>query len=150
MSVAEDLSRHYASVRRRLNQPPPKVVRIVVPPPVDGDVIDIPAFLPVRRQLPPPTSRDVQIAVSRHFHVSIAEMVSQRRARSVTFPRQVAMYLTKVLTNQSYPQIGGRFGGRDHTTVMHAFDKIANLVEQDEPTALVVAKIKARIMEGRE
>lgn len=67
---------------------------------------------------------DILRIVSRHFGVSKAELLSQRRHRSVVWPRQIGMYLAKQMTSRSLPEIGRRFGGRDHTTVLHAIRKI--------------------------
>jgi chromosomal replication initiator protein len=67
---------------------------------------------------------DIVKAVSRHFEVSKGDILSQRRHRSVVWPRQIGMYLAKQLTARSLPEIGRRFGGRDHTTVLHAIRKI--------------------------
>ena len=73
----------------------------------------------------------IQQTVATHFKIRLAEMSSGRRARSVARPRQVAMYLSKQLTSRSLPEIGRKFGGRDHTTVMHACRKVEELSEQD-------------------
>ena len=62
--------------------------------------------------------------ISRHFGVSRGDLLSERRHRSVVWPRQIGMYLAKQLTSRSLPEIGRRFGGRDHTTVLHAIRKI--------------------------
>ena len=70
---------------------------------------------------------DIQRAVARHYNVSRADMLSSRRTANVVRPRQIAMYLAKTLTLRSLPEIGRRFGGRDHTTVLHAVRKIENL-----------------------
>jgi chromosomal replication initiator protein len=67
---------------------------------------------------------DIMRIVSRHFGVSKGDLISQRRHRSVVWPRQIGMYLAKQLTSRSLPEIGRRFGGRDHTTVLHAIRKI--------------------------
>ncbi len=67
---------------------------------------------------------DIQRIVARHYNVSKTELLSNRRTRTIVKPRQVAMYLSKVLTPRSLPEIGRRFGGRDHTTVLHAVRKI--------------------------
>jgi len=67
---------------------------------------------------------DILRIVSRHFGVSRADLLSQRRHRSVVWPRQIGMYLAKQMTSRSLPEIGRRFGGRDHTTVLHAIRKI--------------------------
>jgi chromosomal replication initiator protein len=70
---------------------------------------------------------EIQKRVSEHFKIRPAEMVSARRAREVARPRQVAMYLAKQLTPRSLPEIGRKFGGRDHTTVIHAVRQIERL-----------------------
>ncbi len=77
------------------------------------------------------TIDEIQKKVAEHFHVRVADMASARRARSVARPRQVAMYLAKHLTPRSLPEIGRKFGGRDHTTVMHAVRKVEKLLETD-------------------
>jgi chromosomal replication initiator protein len=73
------------------------------------------------------TIDEIQKRVSEHFRIRQAEMVSARRAREVARPRQIAMYLAKQLTPRSLPEIGRRFGGRDHTTVIHAVRQIERL-----------------------
>ena len=77
------------------------------------------------------TIDEIQRKVAEHYNLRLADMHSARRARSVARPRQVAMYLAKVLTARSLPEIGRKFGGRDHTTVMHAVRKIEELVDAD-------------------
>ena len=78
---------------------------------------------------------DIQKRVSAHYGVRVAEMFSARRARNIARPRQVAMYLAKTLTSLSYPEIGRQFGGRDHTTVMHAVRSIEGLIASDSGIA---------------
>ena len=73
--------------------------------------------------------------VADHYNLRISDLLSARRARSVARPRQVAMYLSKTLTSQSLPNIGRRFGGRDHTTVIHAVRKIEELKQTDSQIA---------------
>ena len=70
---------------------------------------------------------EIQTQVAEHYRIRKAEMTSARRAREVARPRQVAMYLSKQLTPKSLPDIGRRFGGRDHTTVIHAVRQIEKL-----------------------
>ncbi len=74
---------------------------------------------------------DIQKLVATHFNVSRADILSSRRTATVVRPRQIAMYLAKVLTLRSLPEIGRRFGGRDHTTVLHAVRKIEGLANND-------------------
>ncbi|MBT7507013.1 MAG: chromosomal replication initiator protein DnaA, partial [Rhodospirillales bacterium] len=77
------------------------------------------------------TIEEIQKRVSQHFNIRVSDMHSARRARSVARPRQVAMYLAKQLTSRSLPEIGRKFGGRDHTTVMHAVKRIDELRQND-------------------
>jgi chromosomal replication initiator protein len=74
---------------------------------------------------------EIQRKVAEHYNLRLTDMVSARRARNVARPRQVAMYLAKQLTQRSLPEIGRRFGNRDHTTVMHAVSRISELMQQD-------------------
>ncbi|OIN86327.1 MAG: chromosomal replication initiation protein DnaA [Alphaproteobacteria bacterium CG1_02_46_17] len=77
------------------------------------------------------TIDEIQRRVAEHYNIRIADMHSSRRARAVARPRQVAMYLAKQLTARSLPEIGRKFGGRDHTTVMHAVKKVDELIAED-------------------
>ncbi len=77
------------------------------------------------------TIDEIQKRVAEYYNIRLADMSSARRARQVARPRQVAMYLAKVLTSRSLPEIGRRFGGRDHTTVMHAVRKVEELMATD-------------------
>jgi chromosomal replication initiator protein len=77
------------------------------------------------------TIDEIQRRVAEHYNLRLSEMTSDRRARAVARPRQVAMYLAKQLTTRSLPEIGRKFGGRDHTTVMHAVRKIEELILTD-------------------
>ncbi|SME93927.1 chromosomal replication initiator protein DnaA [Tistlia consotensis USBA 355] len=81
------------------------------------------------------TIEEIQKRVAEHFNMRLADMTSARRARAVARPRQVAMYLAKQLTSRSLPEIGRKFGGRDHTTVMHAVRKVEELKTSDSSFA---------------
>ena len=91
------------------------------------------------------TVDEIQQRVAAHYNIKLAEMSSPRRARSVARPRQVAMYLAKQLTTLSLPQIGKRFGNRDHTTVMHAVRKIEELKVSDHSIAEDVELLKRQL-----
>jgi chromosomal replication initiator protein len=78
------------------------------------------------------TIDEIQKRVAEHYNIRLADMHSARRSRVVARPRQVAMYLAKQLTPRSLPEIGRKFGGRDHTTVMHAVRKVEELTAQDQ------------------
>lgn len=91
---------------------------------------------------------DIQRIVARHYNVSRQELVSNRRTRVIVKPRQIAMYLAKTLTPRSFPEIGRRFGGRDHTTVLHAVRKIEDLISADNKLSHEVELLKRLINEN--
>ena len=76
------------------------------------------------------TILDIQKVVGEHFHIRLEDFTAKRRTKSIAFPRQVAMYLSRELTDFSLPKIGEEFGGRDHTTVIHAHEKISTNVKR--------------------
>ncbi len=90
---------------------------------------------------------EIQRVVARQYNVSRADLLSSRRTANVVRPRQVAMYLAKTLTLRSLPEIGRRFGGRDHTTVLHAVRKIENLVSSDVSLAEEIELLKRQLQE---
>jgi chromosomal replication initiator protein len=90
---------------------------------------------------------EIQRVVARQYNVSRADLLSSRRTANVVRPRQVAMYLAKTLTLRSLPEIGRRFGGRDHTTVLHAVRKIENLVNNDTALAEEIELLKRQLQE---
>jgi chromosomal replication initiator protein len=90
---------------------------------------------------------DIQRVVARQYNVSRADLLSSRRTANVVRPRQVAMYLAKTLTLRSLPEIGRRFGGRDHTTVLHAVRKIEGLVGNDTMLADEIEVLKRQLQE---
>jgi chromosomal replication initiator protein len=91
----------------------------------------------------------IQEAVSQRFGVTLEELVSPRRSQAVAYPRQVAMYLSRELTDSSLPKIGREFGGRDHTTVIHATSKITRLIREDRSVYNLVQELTARIKQAR-
>lgn len=102
-----------------------------------------------REEATAPVSIDkIQDVVARHYHVEIHDMRSKRRTDAIAFPRQIAMYLARTLTEMSTTQIGEAFGGKDHTTVMHASTKIKNKLESDPFFAALVNKIIQEIRLG--
>jgi chromosomal replication initiator protein len=90
---------------------------------------------------------DIQRVVARQYNVSRSDLLSSRRTANVVRPRQVAMYLAKTLTLRSLPEIGRRFGGRDHTTVLHAVRKIEGLVSKDTALSEEVESLKRQLQE---
>jgi chromosomal replication initiator protein len=93
------------------------------------------------------TIEEIQKRVAEHFNVKVSDMHSARRSRGVARPRQVAMYLSKLLTPRSLPEIGRKFGGRDHTTVMHAVRRVEELRASDASFAEDVELLR-RMLEG--
>jgi chromosomal replication initiator protein len=91
---------------------------------------------------------DILKVVGLHFNVSKNDLLSPRRARSVVVPRQIGMYLAKKLTSRSLPEIGRRFGGRDHSTVLHAVRKIDEQMRGDEKLAKDLAQLIRLIEQG--
>lgn len=85
---------------------------------------------------------DIQRVVAKHYNVSKQDLLSSRRTRSIVWPRQIAMFLAKTMTPRSLPEIGRRFGGRDHTTVLHAVRKVEDLVGTDEVLAQEIDVLK--------
>jgi chromosomal replication initiator protein len=99
--------------------------------------------------VPEVTIARIQQAVSERFGVTLEELVSPRRSQAVAYPRQVAMYLSRELTDSSLPKIGKEFGGRDHTTVIHATSKITRLIREDRSVYNLVQELTARIKQAR-
>jgi chromosomal replication initiator protein len=93
----------------------------------------------------PVTIRAIQEEVARHFDLKPEDFQSKRRTRSIAFPRQIAMYLARELTDASLPKIGEEFGGRDHTTVMHAYDKVSRDRKADPALNQLLEDLSKRI-----
>jgi chromosomal replication initiator protein len=91
------------------------------------------------------TIQRIQETVSDRFGISLDELKSARRSQNIVYPRQVAMYLSRELTDASLPRIGKEFGGRDHTTVMHANAKIARRIREDRSVYNLVQELTARV-----
>jgi chromosomal replication initiator protein len=91
----------------------------------------------------------IQTAVTDRFGLSMEELCGERRSQNIVYPRQVAMYLSRELTDASLPKIGREFGGRDHTTVIHATSKIARMIREDRSVYNLVQELTARIKQTR-
>ena len=91
----------------------------------------------------------IQRLVCERFAVSVDEITGDRRTANVVYPRQVAMYLARELTDSSLPKIGREFGGRDHTTVIHATSKIHRLIREDRSVYNLIQELTARIKQAR-
>lgn len=104
-----------------------------------------PTQVKMRRRV---TVAEIQAMVCEHFRLPAAAMICERRSRDFARPRQIAMYLCKQHTTRSYPDLGRRFGGRDHTTVLHAVSKIEELLETDEAIVRHVNDLTMRLSIG--
>jgi chromosomal replication initiator protein len=91
----------------------------------------------------------IQELVSERFGLSLEELTGDKRSQNIVYPRQVAMYLSRELTDSSLPKIGKEFGGRDHTTVIHATSKIARLIREDRSVYNLVQELTARVKQVR-
>ena len=100
-------------------------------------------------EMPEISVEQIQRTVVERFGMSMQELTGDRRSQQIVYPRQVAMYLCRELTDSSLPKIGKQFGGRDHTTVIHATSKIAKLIREDRNVYELVQELTARIKQAR-
>jgi chromosomal replication initiator protein len=100
-------------------------------------------------ELPEVSVERIQEAVVDRFGMTLQELTGDRRSQAIVYPRQVAMYLCRELTDSSLPKIGKKFGGRDHTTVIHATSKIAKLIKEDRSVYNLVQELTARVKQVR-
>jgi len=157
---AQELASHYSDIRKRLRSAPsavktttrevhlfrvrpepPRIERQAMPEPEPvAPVITVTLPIPTY-----PTIRSIVAATADHFGVPVIDLMSQRRHKSIVRPRQIAMYLARVITPRSLPDIGRNMGGRDHTTILHAYHKITGLIDAGDPIADDIATIRAKL-----
>ena len=101
-------------------------------------------------QIKAPQIEDIQRVVARHYNTTRDDLLSPRRDARIVYPRAIAMYLARTDMRLSLPEIGRQFGGRDHTTVIHAVKKMEALVETDLELAGEIAEIRAELGEGQQ
>ena len=87
----------------------------------------------------------IQKIVSEYFQISVEDIRSKKRSSNISFPRQIAMYLCRAMTTESFPKIGIEFGGKDHSTVMHSVEKIENEIKVNKDLAKIIEKLKKDI-----
>ena len=92
----------------------------------------------------------IQEVICNYFDVTMKDLTSSQRSNNITFPRQIGMYLCRILTNESFPKVGAAFGKRDHTTVMHAFKKIEKGIKEDQNTKLIVESVKKIVLNNKQ
>ncbi len=88
------------------------------------------------------TIDDIQKAVAMHFKIKVSDLLSNKRMKFIALPRQIAMFLSRTLTNASYPEIGLQFGNKDHSTVIHSVNKISGMIQENQSIKDAVEKIK--------
>ena len=94
------------------------------------------------------TMDDIEEVVTARFHIKISEIKSRRRSKMLVHPRQIAMYLCRELTDASFPEIGRHFGGKDHTTIIHACKQISKAKENDLALKSILESLKDQITKG--
>lgn len=150
--VTEFIAAHFHSNIRELEGALVRVVAYAtltrVPPSVDLARTVLRDLLPQNRPQPI-TIAAIQKAVAEKFGLRLDEMKAKRRTKGVAFPRQVAMYLARELTDSSLPRIGDEFGGRDHTTVMHACDRVRQEIQRDPHLAATVQALVQQFQRGQ-
>ena len=85
---------------------------------------------------------NIQKAVAEFYHITVEDLKGHKRNASFTYPRQIAMYLARIMTEETYPRIGFEFGGKDHTTVMHAYEKILKDIKENKKLEQEINEIK--------
>lgn len=136
---------HVASISADSVEAPPEII-IPIATPVEDKAFDD-AWKMIENENRSGPIRKIQRIVAEEFGITRAELISIRRKAKLVEPRQVAMYLCRSLAERSYPDIGRRFGGRDHTTVIHAVRKVAERIGKDEAFAARMSLIQRRTME---
>ncbi len=115
--------------------------------PITTDLVNL-ALAEYMRQPEKMTIEQVIEAVGEHYGISVEQILSRSRSRIISYPRQIAMYLCRTETDASFPQIGQKLGGRDHTTIMHGYEKISSRVEQDSNLRRDILEIKAAMYDS--
>jgi hypothetical protein len=123
------------------SEEPVEIPDFKVPTPIDATLSDLFKEAEAKDQPIRIEIKDIQRAVSRHYGVSRSQLVGKLRTRVIVQPRQVAMYLCKLLIPRSLSEIGRRFGDRDHTTVLHAVRKIEELLRTDSVLEMEISQI---------
>ncbi len=138
ISVPDDIITHIAErIKTNIRELEGALIRVVAFSSLVGKKIDIDMAKDVLKELIVEETKEITVeciqrVVSGYFNVGFSDMKTKKRTKSIAFPRQVAMYLARELTDMSFPEIGSVFGGRDHTTVLHAHEKIKKEINGNE------------------
>jgi chromosomal replication initiator protein len=127
------------------------LIRVVALASLNGSEVSLPLAKEALKNLLPRrvdlmiTIDMIQNEVCRTFNISMSDIKGNKRSQNIVFPRQIAMYLCRELTDSSQPRIGEKFGGRDHTTVIHAINKISNLIKEEREVYDLVQRVTWKI-----
>ena len=148
-SVIEVIAHHFRNNIRELEGALNKVIAYskLTGQPIDMKLVNMALADQVNRPVKLTVTQVMQAVVD-YYRLSTEKLCSKSRSRVVSFPRQIAMYLARTETDASYPQIGAHLGNRDHTTILHGYEKIAGLIETDEKVRRDVVQIKAALYEA--
>ncbi len=148
VEVLQRIARHVRRNIRELEGALNKVVAYaeLTDRPIDDDLVEM-ALADLMRKSDKVNMDQVVRLVAKYYGVSVEQLRGKGRTRSISYPRQVAMFLCRTETDCSFPQIGTYMGGRDHTTVMHGYEKIATKVDADEALRRDVLELKAALFE---
>jgi chromosomal replication initiation ATPase DnaA len=156
MSLQEELHRAHKERLMRMSTPRPKVEPEPRPVPV-VEYDNVESWIKRQKAIPLPTSKEpwfsivadfeqagptigkIMFAVAQYFNIPTSDLKGAYRTANLAYARQVAFYLSRTLTPRSFPEIGKKFGGRDHTTVLHGYRKIDRLMKEDWTIAYDVA-----------
>ncbi|MGH2453492.1 MAG: chromosomal replication initiator protein DnaA [bacterium] len=149
--VADFIAQHIQTNIRELEG---ALVRVVAYATLTRTAISTTLAEAVLRELLPParakpvTIQMIQRVIAEFFDIRVEDMRAKRRTKAVAFPRQVAMYVAREITDSSLPRIGAEFGGRDHTTVMHACERVRNALQNDTHLAASLKRLTDRLQQG--
>lgn len=115
----------------------------VVPAPLALPAMKTPWFRILSVEKLPPKISEIQTMVCAVYGLTLNQLLADRRTKDIVLPRQIAIYLCKELTAHSLPQIGRKFGGKDHTTILHAVRRIRSQIESDSKLADIVSSLRA-------
>jgi hypothetical protein len=158
-TTAADVVARCRAVRERLKAQRAVVITVAEPEPIVEPAVLVaeeqqePAPIFIERRLigasyaitSTPTVKSIIAVVCRHFRLSETQLLARRRDANIVWPRHVAMYLAQVLTGHSFPELGRRFGNRDHTTVLHAVRKVAKLRDADEQVKAMLVELEGQL-----
>lgn len=152
--VPDDVAYFIASkIKSNIRELEGALIRVVAYCTLTGHPVDLKAAQDILRDSLKEEEKKVSIdsiqrIVSEYFHLKVSDLRAKRRTRTVARPRQIAMYLVRTLTDHSFPEIGEYFGGRDHTTVLHGFNKIGEEVEKSNETRKLVEDLTILVKRG--